>query len=424
MDGGQPASPWPDVDSAGRLRNGFGVLRQFAECLGADLVVLIHGASGAAKMNIKSALVFLLIAAPYLTFGIAQTSRLHDAVRTGNLDNIKSALKPWKSPNGHNENRSTPLQIAIMDDRVDVVEFLISKGAQVYLRSAAGSNVDHVLYAVRLQRREITEILLKAGGPPPNSNALFEAIRIANLELVALLLKYRSPVKAASHNSPTALQEVLSIPKTTPIERRIAIADLLLAHGARLSSSEEINTDFNSLLHQVFWQAKPDLEMADYLLNRGFPINAVNSDRYTALRIAVNTKSVEGVRFLLDRKADPNISVPIAAIFSIYSQTNEKQDKQISILELLIKYGANVNNTDRLGNSALISAITAKSYVGVKLLLDAGARLNIDQKYREHLENSTTEEIKALLLNTTVAGVPPQRGLNQKKKPNSKPRPD
>lgn len=353
-------------------------------------------------MTIKSLFLFLLIAAPYLTYGIAQTSRLHDAVQTGNLEKIKSALKPWKSPNGHNQNRSTPLQIAISGNHADVVEFLISKGAQIYLQDGKDSKVDHVLYAVQLQRRDIAEILLKAGGPPPNSDALFEVIRRADPESVALLLKYRSPIADKSNKAPTAMQAVLSIPNTTPFERRIAVAKLLLAHGARPSSSESGDANYNALLHQLFLQPKPDLEMAGYLLDRGVLINALDNNGQTALRVAVIRDSVEGVRFLLDRKADPNIGVPVAAVF----KTNgEPGTRQISILELLIKHGANVNRGDHTGNLPIINAAKAKSYVGVKLLLDAGAKPDIGLGTKWISEIATTEDIKALLLKAAAEQV-------------------
>lgn len=361
-------------------------------------------------MTIKSVFLLLLIAAPYLTYGIAQTSRLHDAVRTGNLEKVKSALKPWKSVNGHNQNRSTPLQIAISGNHADIVEFLISKGAQIYLKDRKNSKIDHVLHAVQLQKYDIAEFLLKAGGPPPNSNALFEAIRRVDPESVALLLKYRSPVADKTNKASTAMQAVLSVPNTTPIERRIAVADLLLAHGARLSSSESGDANYNTLLHQLFWQPKPDLEMAGYLLDRGVLINALDNNGQTALRIAVIRNSVEGVRFLLDRKADPNISVPIAAAINSYGEPDERQ---ISVMELLIKHGADLNKRDRLGNFPLMRAAKAKSYVGVKLLLDAGAKPDAGQGGNWISEISTTEVIKALLLKAAAEQVAKEKAESE-----------
>jgi len=351
-------------------------------------------------MTIKSALLCLLIAAPYLTYGIAQTSRLHDAVQTGNLEKIKSALKPWKSPNGHNQNRPTPLQIAISGNHANVVEFLISKGAQVYLQDATDSNVDHVLYAMQSGKVDIAEILLKASGPPPNSDALFEAIRKVDPAFVALLLKYRSPIESSSDSSTTVMKAVASIPKTTPIERRIAVADALLAHGAALSTSEKGDAKYNALLHYLFRQPKPDLEMAGYLLDRGVPINALDRNGHTALRVAVIQTSVEGVRFLLDRKADPNIGIPMAAVFNTYV---EPDVLKIPILELLIKHGANVNRGDHTGNLPIINAAKTKSYLGVKLLLDAGAKPDIGLGSKWISEIATTEEIRALLLKAAAA---------------------
>lgn len=353
-------------------------------------------------MNIKSGCIFLLIAAPYLTYGIAQTSRLHDAVRTGNLEKIKFALKPWKSPNAHNQNIPTPLQIAISDNRAAVIELLIFKGAKVYLEDAAGSKVDHVLYAAQSQKHEIAEILLKAAGPPPSSEALFAAIRNVDLQMVALLLKYRSPIKFSSEDSFVALMAVVSIPKTTPIEKRIAVAEVLFEHGAALSANEKGNSPYNSLLHHLFSQPVPDLELAGYLLDRGVPINALDDKGHTALRVAVSKKSLDGVRFLLDRKADPSISVPVVAVFDSY---REPDARQISILELLIKHGANVNKGEHTENFPIISAVKTKSYVAVKLLLDAGAKPNpnVGKGPRWLLETATTEEIKALLSKATVA---------------------
>lgn len=353
------------------------------------LVGFVPIAKGAVTVITRIVIPLTLIAAPYAVLGIAQTSRLHDAVQSGQIERVRAALKPWKSINARNRYGATPLMIAISGDHIEITEFLVTRGARIYGSRSAGNSTDHLIVAISYGRRKIAELLLTHAGPPLDGAALEMAIRQrVDFELTRLLLEHGAPTRSTQDRQIAPLHHVIDVPGTVPIERRIAIADLLLKHGADLLAIQ----GESPLMHRIFWRSQPDVKMAEFLLLRGYPVDMKDKHGRTALGVAAAMRSVDGVQLLLANGADPNMGAPIFAAIRY-----DADKRSIAILELLIKHKADVNTVDGVGHAPIMYAARARSFMTVKTLLDAGANPNLGPIFFKPLDASTTEEITQML---------------------------
>jgi hypothetical protein len=97
----------------------------------------------------------------------------------------------------------------------------------------------------------------------------------------------------------------------------------------------------------------------------------LSENRGNALIFAIQNGSPKSVEALLQRKADPN--------FVFHSRSPlmyAARNPDISVIRLLLKYGAVINAMDSVGNTALMIASTGSKLNVVKLLIRNGASLN------------------------------------------------
>jgi len=71
----------------------------------------------------------------------AADQRLLDATQDGNLSDVKSALDAGASVNARNSYLQTPLMIAAENDNLEIVKYLVERGADISLQDRAGDTV-------------------------------------------------------------------------------------------------------------------------------------------------------------------------------------------------------------------------------------------------------------------------------------------
>lgn len=108
------------------------------------------------------------------------------------------------------------------------------------------------------------------------------------------------------------------------------------------------------------------LELLD---KRPLIVNSRNSKGETALNVAISRNDDTWTRFLLGRKADPNLpdgrgDTPLIAAARV---------GYVDAAELLIELGARVDGSNRMGETPLIIAVQQRELPIVKLLLSKGA---------------------------------------------------
>jgi len=314
---------------------------------------------------------------PFIVYAVAQTSRLHDAVATGGLQDVRRALKPWKSVDGVNRHGMTPLGLAQRHRKLDVARFLLEQGASIQLTSG-GRKHDHFVEAVRQKQAEYVALFLERGDRLDFDAALAAAVANADLEMMRLCLD-----KGAS-GSDALFQAVAHAPRGP---QRLSAVELLLSRG----TTPPATRPDGGLLAEGTLYARPtfDNQMLELLLKNGLPVNARNGSRHTLLYIASRLKNVEAVRMLLVHGADANDggaecrrgdsctapyrtalheAVHLPSTLGKYSPETGRE-----LVALLVKHGAQVDVGDPQGNTPLMVAVRDRNLAGVQALIAAGA---------------------------------------------------
>lgn len=340
-------------------------------------------------MNRKIVTLFLLLAA-----GAAQaavTTPLLEAAYRGDADEVAALLRAGAKPDEANDFGATPLG-----------------------------------EAARRGDTEVLKLLLKAGADPENANAegetaLMRVARTGNLEAAKLLLKHGAKVDArekwggqtaliwaAAQNHPQMVRFLAS--KGADVNARSAVRD-----WPRRMTAEERPKDLNrggmSALH--FAAREGHIETVKTLLELGAEIDFTDPDGSTPLIVALMNGHWDTAKLLIESGADVNHwdwwgqtplymavdmnTLPLGARIELPTMDAATG---LEIIELLLKKGANPNaqlklrppyrnvSQDRLADPAidygatpLLRAAKAADLPAMKLLLDAGALVDLPNVY-------------------------------------------
>jgi len=116
---------------------------------------------------------------------------IHDAVVTGDIEQVKSLLAKGTDINLKNRMSWTPLHAAIQSRQKEIVELLVSKGADLNATNNRQQTPLHV--AVNTRQKDIVELLISKGADiniqAGGDNALTFARRVRDTEIEELLKK-------------------------------------------------------------------------------------------------------------------------------------------------------------------------------------------------------------------------------------------
>ena len=149
------------------------------------------------------------------------------------------------------------------------------------------------------------------------------------------------------------------------------IAELLIEKGADLNVKTRQGC---TPLHISAYLGFKDI--TELLLKKGARIDEIDDEGCTPLNLSFRSDNIEIAKLLIINGAQVDIKVQVAnAIVTPlqYAILASWQDG----LELLLKYGANINGTDEYKNSPLHLAVRKKNIEAVEFLLKNGADLNI-----------------------------------------------
>ncbi|XP_014216109.1 serine/threonine-protein phosphatase 6 regulatory ankyrin repeat subunit A-like [Copidosoma floridanum] len=141
------------------------------------------------------------------------------------------------------------------------------------------------------------------------------------------------------------------------------------------SSVNNWDLEFQTPLHLVYdnndvlIQPHNKMAIAKLLIDYGANVNARGNKLETPLHLAVKKQQMEGVKFLLDNKADPNI-------INTHSKTalHYATQKNKYIVEMLLEYKADPNITDCDDQVPLDIAISSHNIDAEKNLVALGAK--------------------------------------------------
>lgn len=381
----------------------------------------------------------------------------------GKAEMVKFLIAKGADPNKHGEPNhfldDTPLAIAVCAGRIDIVELLIDGGADVKVKDESGWSLLHVAatqYDEPGQSRtpavEMMKLLVAHGASvkardEEELTPLHCAAYKGHEDVVAFLLARGADVNARTVPDPRpdqgSWERDLGFrlgPGVTPLHEAVAawypvvggnpnVVGLLLAHGAEVDASDESGS---TPLHYAAAQA--GRKVAEVLIAAGADVNARNKDGTTPLAIALRRGNVETARALIaagaqkvvmknhspririeyESKHEPVLHLAIVGRSEMPWQ-HDPSDAEPNLaefrrewMELLLANGADPEERDEKGNTALLAALLVGDEIAARRLVDHGCDLNARNQAGTtalHLAAIDNREVFASLLLAKGANV-------------------
>lgn len=275
---------------------------------------------------------------------------------------------------------------AIKKGKMNTVQNIITNdNTAIKLQDKHHNSLLHL--AVRYDDPDIARLLLEASSNVNAKNKneetpLHIAVKYPNLDIIMLLLDNRANVNAKNKNEETALHTVFAHPNTSATRaKQVAdITKLLIERVANIN--EEDGKGYTPLSHVIdFWLN--NFDAIKLLVKHGADINKEDKKGNTILHHVVKKyKSCEDAVYLL--------GLP-------------KKDYKLeytNYIELLLKLGANINATNKNGETILHAAshYSSKDSDMIKLLLSYNANPSITDKQGKYpMNNATSSKIFDIL---------------------------
>ena len=357
------------------------------------------------------------------------------AAEKGELKDLQSLLEQGVEIGTIGKKKMTALHFAASNGNVKVISLLLKSGADIHSFGAAGYSPLH--YASKNGHDEAARLLLDAGADVEavsdnGSMAVHEAAVKGHVKVISLLLERGADVQAPGamehsplhhacwfgHEEAAALlldagadTEARGFCGLTPLHEaalkgHVAVMLLLIDRGANLEATDKGG---HTALHIVALEGHE--VAARVLCQRNANLEAQCTIKWTALHEGVNKGHMGVVRVLLDQRADINaVDRKQTALHTAVLVLPEHKAQNMA--RLLLRNGADINASNRFGNTPLHLAVKNKRQKTVQLLLDSKsgskARPNL-QALNNELKTSLYEAIEKedehivqLLLNHTV----------------------
>ncbi len=354
----------------------------------------------------KSAQALVLAAMLMMLAGTSLAQDLGSAIIAGDLGTVQQIIEADEKGKLLNKKALDdwmPLHLAVIYDRRDILEYLLSRGADPNVGDGLG--LTPLLQAVKLRDMDIAKVLMTNGANPQavtnadntalhfavsaksvnmvdefigrgvNINAankagvtpLHLAVRSGNLEMVNHLIEKGANVNAADRNGVTPCHDAAMV-GNLPILKALLAKNALIA--ARTKDSEIDNGREATALHLAVLYGYPDL-FPTLLRYRGLA-DIRNKYDNTPLMVAIRTGLT------------PMVDALLSAGCPVQDSTNMVQPMDLALergdLVLagkLIDQGADVDRPNSKGMPPLMVAIDNQQLEMVRLIIDRGAKVMV-----------------------------------------------
>jgi len=313
------------------------------------------------------------------------------------LSSVMIFIRPVLAHQEFENSGDSQLMMAAYDGDLDKMRRLVDQGHDVNQTNKYGfTAIYFAAGGTRTQpspkgSTEAVKFLLQHGAKANNKSningytALMAACANQNTGSVSLLLEYGADVNALTKDGESALS--IASARLEP-----EIVTLLLDHEAHVNGYVDINgrtpllaavaaspyytlsspSEAMKIIFQNAFKLDNALNVVKLLLSHNAEINIMDRNGKSPLTYAVVEESPLLVRILLEHGANPNVSdrsqgnaTPLILATKI---------RNVSIAEMLIKKGANVNNKDQFGKSALNYAIDRGPQKMIEILQQSSAQ--------------------------------------------------
>lgn len=295
---------------------------------------------------------------------VSSESLLH-LVRQGKLPEVKRLLNAGVPVDSKNTGGDTALTLAVSRGYIDLAVTLLGYGADVNLTDGRGATPLHL--AVRKADEPVIRLLLRANADTELQNAAQDTpLQVAVKRLcggcVTLLIAAEADLEAVDKNGMAPLLRAAQTGQKAQLEA-------LLSVGANPFALD--NTGRTSL----WWAVKNQHSDVAYALLEHFDNGEIpkqeDIDGVTPLHLAVQEDDLELVRRLsvLNALNAPTVTGSSPLLLAAFAGTT-------SVVELLLALGAELDQTNSLGDTPLMTAIQQRHHRTALLLVKAGASLN------------------------------------------------
>ncbi|WP_264329360.1 ankyrin repeat domain-containing protein [Wolbachia endosymbiont (group A) of Andrena hattorfiana] len=292
---------------------------------------------------------------------------LHLAAGNGKLDIVKYLINKGASIDSRDCFYQTPLYWAAKSGELDMVKYLVNKGASVDIEDSYGRT------------------------------ALYWAVENENFYIAEYLIKEKGiDVSARYSNGKTMLHEAIRFAKLDAVR-------YLIGKGIDIDIKDGYG---GAPLHWAAIRGK--IDMVRYFIEQGADVNAKDNDDLTSLHWAVLYANLKVVRCLVEDGSDVDAKdkrgwTPLHLI----AKNNrllwgDDLNEMLGTTEYFIQKGADVNAKDKDGNTPLhLAAMKGKIDV-VKILLEYNADVNTKNNEGRtalyYAANNNHQELVELLL--------------------------
>ncbi|MBW3600837.1 MAG: ankyrin repeat domain-containing protein [Planctomycetes bacterium] len=345
--------------------------------------------------------------------------RFYEACAAGRAEEVEKHLQtqPHLANQPRKDNGRYPLELAVENRRLQVVDALLDAGADLNRSMQEGYALE---IAVTLGDFELVKLLTDRGAPlyiePSNwhNPPLYQAVKRGDRSIVQHLLDSGAGVNAPAFANKTALQAAAE-------KDDLPMVKLLLKQGGQPDARDNFKT---TPLHEAATAAR--LEIVELLLAAGGDPNAHDREGFTPI-LAAAKAGRHDVTLLLGRHGglhDVFVDTYLRDLGNVMAALDEDaslmrkslmdgssllhvaaQTRQPALAEGLLQHGANLDARDRNGAAPLHTAAATGDARMVALLLqrhadpharDNEGRTPIDQaastKARQLLEKAIDED--------------------------------
>ncbi|MGH7145667.1 MAG: ankyrin repeat domain-containing protein [Planctomycetota bacterium] len=295
-----------------------------------------------------------------------QNTILMLAARVGNLPLMKRCLAAGADIEAANSNGDRALELAFMATSLEPARWLLQHGATVGSRT--DSKITPAPFDCALQRddsAQAVQLLLDHHGDPNRPEGIFEllplisACEAGNLAAARVLLEHGADPNAAHGPLRSPLE-------TAARDNNLDLARLLLDHDANPNFCYSVD---GPPLVLVIRNDKPNLALVQLLLDRG-----ADPDAPTGLKppmsLALDDRKWTAAEFLVRHGAHVDlfwIGEPLI------TDVVKEDTAPVDILTWLLAHGADIDQPDKSGETALFFAAKRCDLQLCQWLLDHGA---------------------------------------------------
>jgi ankyrin repeat protein len=312
-------------------------------------------------------------------------------VYKGSTEIVRELLEKGININAQSKKGTTALMIAAGKGRADAVDLFLEKGVNLNLSDADGETA--LDYAVEAGETELAKALFRRAAASKNgykteaemlkaatNAALLEAATRNNLADVQKQLAAGADINTRSRRNQTPLMLAVEFSYG-----REDVANFLMDAGADLNA---VDANGNNAL--MIATDRNNSEGAIALMTRKAALDVKNKEGRTALHIAAARLHQKIVEALLATKPEVMASsagVDVRAVQVNGTDGSGRTPLMLAadnegfvpddLMQLLLSHGAQINQQDPRGNTALMIAAKAGSMSGVEFLIRNGANVNL-----------------------------------------------